>query len=107
MHFPSAYWPIGRVRGKVVRYWESRRRLEESVASADEPLELAVVRAAVRDLAARYREALLMQIRFGYSIEQLADQLGVAETVVRSRLVGARHQLRAQCGEDTHGDPTT
>jgi hypothetical protein len=46
-----------------------------------------------------------MQIRCGYSIAQLADQLDVAETVVRPRLVSV-HQFRVQCGEDTRGDPT-
>jgi hypothetical protein len=40
MHFPSAYRPIGRLRGKVVRYWENRRRLEESVASGTSLLSL-------------------------------------------------------------------
>ncbi len=66
---------------------------------------IAVLRAAAGDLPARHRETLLLQIVSGYSIAQIASQLNVAESVVRTRLVRARHELRTKCGEDTREDP--
>jgi RNA polymerase sigma-70 factor (ECF subfamily) len=52
------------------------------------------MRAAIFRLEANYREPLMLQVLFGYSTEEIANQLEISVPAVLTRLYRARHLLR-------------
>lgn len=57
--------------------------------------ELAALRAAIARLPPRYREPLVLQVLGGYSLAEIARELGSSETAVMSQVFRARQQLKA------------
>ncbi|WP_100641991.1 sigma-70 family RNA polymerase sigma factor [Alteromonas facilis] len=66
---------------------------DESPANETE-LEHAELRKLMAGLSEEYREPLMLQIIFGYSGEEIAEQLGLNKNTVMTRLFRARNQLK-------------
>lgn len=78
---------------------------EPGLAADDGASDLAELRQALWKLPEEYREPLLLQVLMGCSTAEIADQLGLSNAAVLTRLFRARRQLRTICGEDTSMDP--
>ncbi|HPF25430.1 MAG TPA: sigma-70 family RNA polymerase sigma factor [Steroidobacteraceae bacterium] len=52
------------------------------------------LRQAILGLAEEYREPLVMQVLGGFSTQEIADEMGLTQQAVLTRLFRARHQLR-------------
>jgi len=65
----------------------------------DTSTEAFVLRCAIEALPEEYREPLLMQVLFGYSQQEIAEQLGLSSAGVGTRLFRARQKLRSTMGE--------
>jgi RNA polymerase sigma-70 factor (ECF subfamily) len=101
-------WLLTIVRREHARLFERKRlptvSVDELVAS-DAP-ELAVteqhevmeMRRAIFALDPDYREPLVLQVLMGYSTGEIADELGLSQSAVLTRLFRARHRLRQQLG---------
>lgn len=100
-------WLIGVARRVVLNQRRGERRLDalrarlsaRHDAAALDPSELIAddeLRAAVRALPARDREALLLTTWFDLSPTDAAAALGIAPPAFRMRLARARRRLRAQ-----------
>ncbi|WP_100655674.1 sigma-70 family RNA polymerase sigma factor [Alteromonas flava] len=66
---------------------------DESIGNETE-LEHAELRKLMANLSEEYREPLMLQILFGYSGEEIAEQLGLNKNTVMTRLFRARNQLK-------------
>ncbi len=101
-------WLLTIVRREHARLYE-RRRFEtvpvDDLVGSESP-ELAVaeeqetldVRRAIFALEDDYREPLVLQVLMGYSTEEIAQQLGLTQGAVLTRLFRARHKLRRKLG---------
>jgi RNA polymerase sigma-70 factor (ECF subfamily) len=56
--------------------------------------EIAGVRAALEQLPARWRTAVILQYRYGLTYEQIADRLGVSSSMVKKYLAQGLGQCR-------------
>ena len=65
----------------------------------DTSTEAFVLRRAIPDLPAEYREPLILQVIHGYSQQEIADRLGLTSPGVGTRLFRARKKLREALGE--------
>ena len=65
----------------------------------DTSTEAFVLRRAIEELPAEYREPLLLQVLHGYSQKEIAEQLGISSAGVGTRLFRARRKLRELVGE--------
>jgi len=65
----------------------------------DTSTEAFMLRRAIRELPAEYREPLILQVIHGYTQQEIADKLGLTSAGVGTRLFRARHKLRAGLGE--------
>lgn len=101
-------WLLTIVRREHARLYERKRlpttTLDEltegdalQLAGPDEP-ELLGLRLAILKLADEYREPLVMQVLGGFTIAEIAEQLGLSQTAVLTRLFRARNQLRGLYG---------
>lgn len=63
-------------------------------ASQDNALEHRELRNLMAGLSEEYREPLMLQIMFGFSGEEIAQQLGLNKNTVMTRLFRARNQLK-------------
>ena len=101
-------WLLTIVRREHARLYE-RKRFEtvpvDELVGSDSP-ELAVaeeqetldVRRAIFALEDDYREPLVLQVLMGCSTEEIAQQLGLTQGAVLTRLFRARHKLRRKLG---------
>ena len=100
----AKHWLLTIVRRENARYFE-RRRLEtvdvddltpsQEALLADQPdHELDDVRAAIYRLEDDYREPLVLQVLMGYSTAEIAEQMGLKQGAVLTRLHRARLKLR-------------
>ena len=98
-------WLLTIVRRENARYFERRRpdSLDiDALPQADlasleqhpDPL-LDELRAAIFDLDDGYREPLVLQVLLGYSTQEIADHMGLAQGAVLTRLHRARLKLKA------------
>ena len=97
-------WLLTIARRELARTFE-RKRLETvdlgSIVEA-ESQQLAMndssqvdeMRAALMQLETNYREPLVLQVLFGYTTEEIANQLEISVPAVLTRLYRARHLLR-------------
>jgi RNA polymerase sigma-70 factor (ECF subfamily) len=76
---------------------------DPQLAAADEQ-ELAELRTAILGLPDEYREPLVMQVLGGFSTQEIADELGLTQSAVLTRLFRARDRLRAAYGLAPRGD---
>ncbi len=97
-------WLLTIVRRENARYFE-RKRLEtvdidnltaaQSALIAEQPDDdLGDMRAAIYALDYDYREPLVLQVLMGYSTQEIADQLGIQQGAVLTRLHRARAKLQ-------------
>ncbi len=99
-------WLLTIVRREHARLYE-RKRLETvpvdelvggespELAAAEEQ-EILELRRAIFALEGDYREPLVMQVLMGLSTQEIADELGLTQGAVLTRLFRARQKLRRQ-----------
>lgn len=97
-------WLLTIVRREHARLYERKRLptvpLDVAMQEGDPALterddeDLGELRSAILALPVTYREALLMQVIFGYSTDQIARELGLTQSAVLTRLFRARNTLR-------------
>ena len=99
-------WLLTIVRRENARYFE-RKRLEtvdidnltasQAALLAEQPDdELDDMRQAIFELDDDYREPLVLQVLMGYSTNEIAEQMGLKQGAVLTRLHRARAKLRDQ-----------
>jgi len=99
-------WLLTIVRRENARYFE-RKRLEtvdidnltasQAALLAEQPNEeLEEMRHAIYELDDDYREPLVLQVLMGYSTKEIAEQIGLKQGAVLTRLHRARAKLREQ-----------
>jgi len=99
-------WLLTIVRRENARYFE-RKRLEtvdidnltasQAALLAEEPNdELDDMRQAIYELEDDYREPLVLQVLMGFSTNEIAEQLGLKQGAVLTRLHRARAKLKEQ-----------
>jgi len=97
-------WLLTIVRRENARYFE-RKRLEtvdiDNLSAAQAALlaeqpdeELADMRRAIFELEDDYREPLVLQVLMGYSTSEIAEQMGMKQGAVLTRLHRARAKLK-------------
>jgi RNA polymerase sigma-70 factor (ECF subfamily) len=100
-------WLYTIVRRENARRFERLRPLDSAIpaeeidagqTSYDTSAEAFILRRALRDLPAEYREPLLLQVLHGYSQREIADRLGMSPAGVGTRLFRARQKLRTALG---------
>jgi len=100
-------WLLTIVRRENARYFE-RRRLEtvdiDNLTPSQEALlaeapdeQLDELREAIYELEDDYREPLVLQVLMGYSTNDIAEQMGLKQGAVLTRLHRARLKLREAC----------
>ncbi|HKS57119.1 MAG TPA: sigma-70 family RNA polymerase sigma factor [Steroidobacteraceae bacterium] len=108
-------WLLTIARRELARTFE-RRRLEtvdidtltEPVAEAvavNDPHEVLEMRRAILQLEEIYREPLMLQVLFGYSTNEIAQQLQLSVPAVLTRLFRARETLRKRLARDSADSP--
>lgn len=101
-------WLLTIVRREHARLYE-RKRFEltdvDALVASDDPQlaaadqqELGELRAAILRLPDDYREPLVMQVLGGFSTQEIANELGLTQSAVLTRLFRARDQLRTIYG---------
>jgi RNA polymerase sigma-70 factor (ECF subfamily) len=101
-------WLLTIIRREHARLYERKRHVTVPVDDlvGSESLELAAVedqetldvRRAIFALDDDYREPLVMQVLMGLSTQEIADQLGLTQSAVLTRLFRARQKLRRALG---------
>jgi RNA polymerase sigma-70 factor (ECF subfamily) len=107
-------WLLTIVRREHARLYERKRHetvpVDDLVGSespdlaAAEEQETTDVRRAIAALEADYREPLVLQVLMGLSTQEIADQLGLTQAAVLTRLFRARQKLRRMLGTTTDGE---
>lgn len=97
-------WLLTILRRENARRFERKRPVESETPIAELPAnrtdydtstEAFVLRRALEQLPAEYREPLLLQVIYGYSQKEIADHLGISVGGAGTRLFRARERLRA------------
>ena len=70
-----------------------------AVTGYDTSAQAFVLRQALQELPAEYREPLILQVLHGYSQQEIADHLGISSAGAGTRLFRARQKLRAALGD--------
>jgi RNA polymerase sigma-70 factor (ECF subfamily) len=108
-------WLLTIARRELARTFE-RRRIEtvdiddlaepaaDAVAVTD-PHEVLEMRRAILQLELIHREPLMLQVLFGYSTSEIAEQLQISVAAVLTRLYRARETLRGRMLRDTADKP--
>jgi RNA polymerase sigma-70 factor (ECF subfamily) len=101
-------WLLTIVRREHARLYERKRHetvpLDELVErdapelGRNDSQETLDVRQAILALDDDYREPLVMQVLMGLSTQEIADQLGLTQAAVLTRLFRARNKLRRALG---------
>jgi RNA polymerase sigma-70 factor (ECF subfamily) len=107
-------WLLAIVRREHARLYERKRfetvpvddlvGSESPVLAVAEEQETMDVRRAIFALEDDYREPLVLQVLMGYSTDEIAEQLGLTQGAVLTRLFRARHKLRRQLGLVADGE---
>jgi RNA polymerase sigma-70 factor (ECF subfamily) len=108
-------WLLTIVRRELARSFE-RKRLEVTdldalvaaeahVLAAEEDASLAEMRDALFRLNDEYREPLVLQVLMGYSTREIAEQMGLNQGAVLTRLFRARARLRQELGLAPESSP--
>ena len=102
-------WLLTIVRRENARFFE-RKRLEtvdidnltasqEALLGVEENNELDDMRKAIYELDDEYREPLVLQVLMGYSTNEIAEQMGLKQGAVLTRLHRARARLKDRVAE--------
>ena len=98
-------WLLTIARRELARVFERKRLPTVDIDTLDasdaalavaEPPEVQEMRSAIAKLDALYREPLIMQVLFGFTTEEIAQQLEISTAAVLTRLFRARQLLRQQ-----------
>jgi RNA polymerase sigma-70 factor (ECF subfamily) len=108
-------WLLTIVRREFARSFERKRlevtdldalvTAEADVLAADDDAGLAEMREALFRLDDEYREPLVLQVMMGYSTREIADQMGLQQGAVLTRLFRARARLRQELRLDAEPSP--
>jgi RNA polymerase sigma-70 factor (ECF subfamily) len=108
-------WLLTIVRREFARSFERRRlevtdldalvAAEADVLAAEDDAALAAMREAVFRLDDEYREPLVLQVMMGYTTKEIADQMGLQQGAVLTRLFRARARLRKELGIAEESSP--
>ena len=108
-------WLLTIVRREFARSFERKRlevtdldalvTAEADVLAADDDAGLAEMREALFRLEDEYREPLVLQVMMGYSTREIADQMGLQQGAVLTRLFRARARLRQELRLDAEPSP--
>lgn len=66
----------------------------------DERAERDLLRNGIMQLEPKYREPLLLQVVFGHSCAEIAEQLGISNSAVMTQLFRAREKLKKKLQKD-------
>lgn len=102
-------WLLTIVRRENARYFE-RKRLETvdidnltasqaALLAVEDDDELEDVRKAIYELDDDYREPLVLQVLMGFSTNEIAEQMGLKQGAVLTRLHRARTRLKEKMAE--------
>lgn len=91
---------VNRCKSLFSSPWRRRRVSLDSIAELGVPEESREVYLAVRALPAKYALVIHLHYYEGYSVAQIAGQLGCAEGTVKSQLSRARAMLRHSLSEE-------
>lgn len=107
-------WMLTIVRREYARTWERKRletvnldalvQAEAPVLASDDDAALAEMREALFRLDDDYREPLVLQVMMGYTTNEIAAHLGLAQGAVLTRLFRARQKLRVAMAVDGRED---
>jgi RNA polymerase sigma-70 factor, ECF subfamily len=104
-------WLLTIARRELARTFE-RRRIEtvdiDDLAQAvavNDPHEVLEMRRAILELDPIHREPLVLQVLFGYSTNEIAQQLQISVAAVLTRLYRARETLRRRMLRDAADEP--
>jgi RNA polymerase sigma-70 factor (ECF subfamily) len=96
-------WLLAIARRELARVFERKKiptvglecaaELSSAEATASEEYDADAMRRAIFELELLYREPLLLQMLFGYSVEEIAGQLQLSVPAVLTRLFRARQLL--------------
>jgi RNA polymerase sigma-70 factor (ECF subfamily) len=73
---------------------------DEIELEPDERAERELLRMGIMQLDAKYREPLLLQVVFGHSCAEIAEQLGISNGAVMTQLFRAREKLKKRLQKD-------
>lgn len=73
---------------------------EKNDLEPDQQTERDLLRKGILKLDSKYRDPLLLQIVFGHSCSEIAEQLGISMSAVMTQLFRAREQLKTQLQKD-------
>ena len=103
-------WLLTIVRRENARYFE-RKRLETvdidnltasqaALLAVEENRELDDMRQAIYELDDEYREPLVLQVLMGFSTNEIAEQMGLKQGAVLTRLHRARARLKDKMAQE-------
>jgi RNA polymerase sigma-70 factor, ECF subfamily len=103
-------WLLTIARRELARVFERKKLavvalecaadLSSADASASDDYDVHAMRRAIFELELLYREPLLLQMLFGYSVEEIAGQLQLSVPAVLTRLYRARQLLHERLRPD-------
>jgi RNA polymerase sigma-70 factor (ECF subfamily) len=73
---------------------------DEAELGPDERAERELLRAGILQLAPKYRDPLLLQVVFGHSCAEIAEQLEISQSAVMTQLFRAREKLKKKLQND-------
>lgn len=73
---------------------------EAPVLASEEDAAVSEMREALFRLEDDYREPLVLQVMMGFTTQEIAEQLGLTQGAVLTRLFRARQKLRQALGAD-------
>lgn len=73
---------------------------EETELEPEDRTEIKLLRQSILTLADKYREPLMLQVVFGYSCKEIADELDISKSAVMTQLFRAREQLKKKLQKD-------
>lgn len=91
---------VNRCRSLFASPWRRRKVSLDSIAELGVPEDTREVYLAVRSLPAKYALVIHLHYYEGYSVAEIADQLGCAQGTVKSQLSRARAMLRNALSEE-------
>ena len=74
--------------------------VDETELEHDQRAERELLRAGIMQLDTKYREPLLLQVVFGHSCAEIAQQLGISKSAVMTQLFRAREKLKKRLQKD-------
>lgn len=74
--------------------------VDDDELEPDEQAERDLLRRGIMKLEPKYRDPLLLQVVFGHSCAEIAEQLGMSKSAIMTQLFRAREKLKALLQKD-------